>query len=365
MNPKTTAKQRKANPFVDIPRDAQAEILSFFNTPKEWYSLMSTCKQLYDDMNDWQTAWGMENAVFVIHLHKIRENTILEKKIWDKRRHIKRVRIHETRWIAPSENNYSITKFLLELLSDVNATKHDFQMKYGFELTTDLGVFGVTHADLCATQLSADCLELIAEMLKYNKTLRLLDVGRNRIENRGALAIAQMLSVNTSMTSLYIDSCYITTIGFCALADALKLNKSLRFLGFDENSPGLVGIMALVDSLKVNTGITLIELHGLTQDEVNVFAAGLAENSSVQALKIAGVTEMDIAKIAKRGFLKRLRINKSDISDTFANNIAEALKTASNLSDIFFRECTFHNNARSTILEAHKMSKGVKLWGFP
>ncbi len=72
------AKQNEGKRLSDICRDSLAEILSYFDSPRDWRSFFGVCKQLYIDLTEsYETIWGMINICF-----KIGPSDLLSKS-WD------------------------------------------------------------------------------------------------------------------------------------------------------------------------------------------------------------------------------------------------------------------------------------------
>ncbi len=66
MSPKTSrgGEGKKLN---NLCRDSLAEILSFLDSPKDWYNFARTCKELREDLVESpETIWGMINIVFIV-----------------------------------------------------------------------------------------------------------------------------------------------------------------------------------------------------------------------------------------------------------------------------------------------------------
>ena len=70
----------------------------------------------------------------------------------------------------------------------------------------------------------------LAEVLKLNKTLEVLDIGDNRISSVGATDIARALEVNTGILSLMLSGNGIAGPGAQELAHALHTNTTLQDL---------------------------------------------------------------------------------------------------------------------------------------
>ena len=68
----------------------------------------------------------------------------------------------------------------------------------------------------------------IAEALKYNTTLRILNLTSNYLRNDGVIAIAEALKYNTTLTEINLSSnMMIGVVGIKAILEALKTNQTL------------------------------------------------------------------------------------------------------------------------------------------
>jgi Leucine Rich repeat len=79
---------------------------------------------------------------------------------------------------------------------------------------------------------------LLANALKHNKTLKTLHLGKNQVDDRGAIALAAMLTVNETLEWISLLSNSIQAPGLAALENALQQNVTLKFLEIDQN-PGM------------------------------------------------------------------------------------------------------------------------------
>ncbi len=61
------AKQNEGKRLSDLCRDSLAEILSYFDSPRDWRSFFRVCRQLYVDLTEsGETIWGMKYIRFDI-----------------------------------------------------------------------------------------------------------------------------------------------------------------------------------------------------------------------------------------------------------------------------------------------------------
>ena len=128
----------------------------------------------------------------------------------------------------------------------------------------------------------------IAELLKENSSLEILDMRGNAIGDDGVTALGRALEVNSTLRSLELASSNSSSIGISALANSLKVNSALRVLVLDSNEIDDAGIRELGNALRVNSTITKLSIHfaNFGDDGVVALAKGLEENSSLTHLNI-------------------------------------------------------------------------------
>ncbi|XP_077284242.1 uncharacterized protein LOC143909875 [Arctopsyche grandis] len=99
--------------------------------------------------------------------------------------------------------------------------------------------------------------------------LRRLEIGRNRLENAGAIAVADILKKVSTLEQLSLPQNGIYFPGIEALAGALSKNKNLKLLNLNDNTVGPKGAKALLQILPylkelrfVNLGDCLLKNQG-------------------------------------------------------------------------------------------------------
>jgi len=101
---------------------------------------------------------------------------------------------------------------------------------------------------------------LLSKALEINKSVVILDLYGNAIENKGAIAIASALKINKTLTKLSLHDNRIGDDGAIAIAKALETNTTLTNLSLAFNWIKEPGIEALVSSLKINTTLTILNV---------------------------------------------------------------------------------------------------------
>ena len=121
----------------------------------------------------------------------------------------------------------------------------------------------LTMLDLCIDLGERGALE-IAEKLKYNSTLRLLNMTEDSIGERGA----QAMEYNATRTVLNMGE-----MGAQEMAEMLLHNKTLKSLRMYSHTIGVEGAMALVNSLAKNHHLRELHISDKYKKEVEALPA--------------------------------------------------------------------------------------------
>ena len=114
---------------------------------------------------------------------------------------------------------------------------------------------GVAKVDLEEQEIDDAGATQLADALRTNTSVRLLQLGANSIGEAGATQLADALRTNTSVKTLGLSGCKIGEAGARQLADALRTNTSVEELDLFAPIPRCMGIsdatLALVQRLLV------------------------------------------------------------------------------------------------------------------
>ncbi len=131
----------------------------------------------------------------------------------------------------------------------------------------------------CSVKVIEENGPVLREMLQRNSTLEVLDLSFNHeVFDTGAVFIAQGLKQNSSLRVLNLDRCCIGDEGVKSLGEALVKNDSLKKLSlWANNDISEQGLSVLTEGLKANRGLVDLLLplqfrsaYTCTQDTVNV-----------------------------------------------------------------------------------------------
>ncbi|EJD08451.1 uncharacterized protein FOMMEDRAFT_101852 [Fomitiporia mediterranea MF3/22] len=124
--------------------------------------------------------------------------------------------------------------------------------------------------NLSENKIDVQGLVAIAEALKYNLTLETLDMGRNPCSGPaldGIQSLRTAFTLNTSLKRLFLASTSLTSAGAIALAEFLPESASLLHLDLTLNSLDLAAVMALSGGLKANHTMRCLDLNIPPDDE--------------------------------------------------------------------------------------------------
>ncbi|KAI9455536.1 hypothetical protein HD554DRAFT_269836 [Boletus coccyginus] len=118
--------------------------------------------------------------------------------------------------------------------------------------------------NLSENKLDVQCLMAIAEALKYNLCLETLDLSRNPCSGpalEGIQSLRTAFTLNTALKRLFLSSTQLTSAGAIALAEFLPESASLLHLDLTVNNIDLAGVMALSKGLKANHVMRCLDLN--------------------------------------------------------------------------------------------------------
>ncbi|EAU86549.2 hypothetical protein CC1G_07745 [Coprinopsis cinerea okayama7 len=117
--------------------------------------------------------------------------------------------------------------------------------------------------NLSENKLDVQCLVTIAEALKYNSCLETLDLNKNPCcgpSLDGIQSLRTAFTLNTALKRLFLSSTGMTSAGAIALAEFLPESTSLLHLDLTNNNLDIAGVMALSSGLKANHVMRCLDL---------------------------------------------------------------------------------------------------------
>ena len=126
--------------------------------------------------------------------------------------------------------------------------------------------------NLSENKLDVQGLVAIAEALKYNSCLETLDLSKNPIASpslQGIQSLRSAFTLNTSLRRLFLSNTQLTTAAALALASFLPTSRSLIHLDLTQNPGiGLDGVKALCEGLRGNWVMRCLDLDVPMGEEV-------------------------------------------------------------------------------------------------
>jgi hypothetical protein len=131
--------------------------------------------------------------------------------------------------------------------------------------------------------LDAD-FQVVLNQLKDNE-IEKLDLSHKGLTSHQITLLAEALKTNTMLKMLELSGNQIGDAGAEKLADALKSNTALMELGLSSNQIGNVGADKLADALKSNTTLTKLDLNRnqMNRNKCDIIVLMLAANCRIYA----------------------------------------------------------------------------------
>uniref|UniRef100_A0A9J8D6U1 Protein phosphatase 1 regulatory subunit 37 n=1 Tax=Cyprinus carpio carpio TaxID=630221 RepID=A0A9J8D6U1_CYPCA len=129
----------------------------------------------------------------------------------------------------------------------------------------------------------------LGDLLKYNSTLKTLDLGNNTMSDSGLEEICDALSFQkTGLRTLILSNNHITHLGMSHLQKVLPRLKTLETLNLGKNNLENRGIHTLKESLMINRSLLQLGLAstGITCEGAVTLAEILAESPQIQRLDV-------------------------------------------------------------------------------
>ncbi|KAG6848495.1 hypothetical protein H0H93_016526 [Arthromyces matolae] len=200
--------------------------------------------------------------------------------------------------------------------------------------------------NLSENKLDVAGLVSIAEALKYNSCLETLDLSKNPCAGPGLEGIQSLrtaFTLNNALKRLFLSSTSLTSAGAIALAEFLPESVSLLHLDLTLNTLDVAAVMALSSGLKANHVMRCLDLNIPPGDEV--FAREIlnscvrnteeAERASQAAVSGRGagkgvwgmIEESELAKSIRLGEEKKIETDIAVRARDCLNSLTEIVQT--------------------------------------
>jgi Ran GTPase-activating protein (RanGAP) involved in mRNA processing and transport len=193
------------------------------------------------------------------------------------------------------------------------------------------------HCDLT----TADKIEVLCRSLRSNRTIAVLALSYNRINDVGGLYLSDMILRNRGIVKLQLGANDFspTTAGFFGVA--LGRNSTLQFLDFSRNHLRAEGIWALAVSLRGNKSLKTLDLRfNRINPTASEMLCDLISETAIRTLRLSGnpLGDDTIRLLADRlkgnSVLRELELNEVQMTSQGFISLCNALKENNRLEKI-------------------------------
>ncbi|KAL6477374.1 hypothetical protein MHYP_G00132090 [Metynnis hypsauchen] len=142
----------------------------------------------------------------------------------------------------------------------------------------------------------------LKRVLPFLRTLETLDLGRNNLENQGIHILKESLMMNRSISQLSLASVGITCEGAVVLAEILAESHVLLTLDVRQNHVLTGGLMALALALRINHSVLQLDLDQNPKEEKDEFLIEIQKTllSRISELCVANAAAASSASVSPR-----------------------------------------------------------------
>jgi hypothetical protein len=203
------------------------------------------------------------------------------------------------------------TRRMLPMLSRLQAldlTGNKLRREVIRDLLTLASLSHLSDLSLNAVGLTPDLMDVLADYVVHNTSLRNLDVGCNYLQQVGAEYLTAVLGTNSSLTTLSVGNIHMGTGGLIAFAQAACENKTLTSLILYRSTVDKKGdaIKSLACFLRGNYRLKCLDISGCKLGEKDMFIIGKA---------MMQTPRLNPVRLITRGHSRALE-NQSSLRDT-------------------------------------------------
>jgi len=186
------------------------------------------------------------------------------------------------------------TKYLANALKNNNSIRvinlsHNYIGNEGAKYIGEALKINSSLRSLDLSQNSVDAtswrgLQYILKALKINSTVHTLNLSHNTLTEKDSEAISKLLMTNTSITSINLSNNSIQRSTY--ISQMLKVNTSLRLLDLSFNGVDEKHLSHLLEALEINSSLQILNLqgHNLWREGVNAICEAIKMNRSLRSL---------------------------------------------------------------------------------
>ena len=205
----------------------------------------------------------------------------------------------------------------------------------------------------------------IGDALMVNRSLQVLDLCGNQI-SVGVVHIAESLKCNHSLLLLNLICCGISKKGGKAISDVLMVNRSLQVLDLRLN-PISTAVAHIAESLKCNHSLLLLNLIccRISQEGGKAIGEALMVNRSLQVLDLQrnpiSVGVVHIAESLKHNHsLLEINLGYCSISEKGAESLADGLRHNNCLKRLGISQCGLRDRGMKSIGSALEVNNSLE-----
>ena len=226
------------------------------------------------------------------------------------------------------------------LIDNQTLTTILLQDKLDFQSINSLGQFlsdpscALQSLYLWHCELNAELTEVLCRALQSNRSLSILALSYNHIDDHGGVFLADMIVRNTAIVKLQLGCNLLTAQSAGFFGVALAKNSTLKFLDLSRNQIFSYGVWPLAISLKDNHSLTSIDLryNKIDQHGGEMLCELIEKNDSLQSIRLSGNSfgdspiSMLAEKLEHNTKLKEIEINEVQMTDVGFISLCKALQ---------------------------------------
>ncbi len=192
------------------------------------------------------------------------------------------------------------------------------------DLIISMNKFGrhIDNADPLKPKVDVDAFKGFVNSFKLNQTLLKLDMGCNDLGDECVLLLADALKSNKTLRSLILNQVKCTDVGALAVAATLDTNASLTELNFVLNPIGDTTVKAIAEALDVG----VCQLAILYFGSCGVTDIGCCALANAIRAPAVGLTPHPPVQPAKASKMRKISLHDNKITSMGAIALAEACK---------------------------------------
>ena len=211
--------------------------------------------------------------------------------------------------------------------------------------------------------------KVIIEALELNKTLQILDISNNHLSDEGTVAISESLDKNIGIQVLNLSGNFITDIGTKSIAQLLQSTKTiLKALNLSQNLITSQGATRVAEAVILNATLLKLDIscNRLSDEGVAAISDCLKINTMIQELNISSnkITNVGATKIAEalqsNASLTKLDISSNTLLIKGASAISDCLKNNKTLQELNISSAVLASNNRTSNEEVFSPSNTLQ-----